>query len=134
MEDILASIRKMISDDRAGPRPFPDPMTRTPFSDVSSPASAEPAYGSLSEAIKAAGQPADQRRTLEERISYLLDKGSVVSVDPLSSLANRASTVSPAAPSRPAARAEPTLRGSQELPAHRSSPGTAGPAAPLGHA
>jgi len=31
MEDILASIRKMISDDRSGPRPLPDQMTRTFF-------------------------------------------------------------------------------------------------------
>ena len=31
MEDILASIRKMISDDRPGPSPMPDQMGRTPF-------------------------------------------------------------------------------------------------------
>ena len=38
MEDILASIRKMISDDRSGPRPLPDQMTRTPFPDATAPA------------------------------------------------------------------------------------------------
>ena len=31
MEEILASIRKMISDDRPGPSPMPDQMGRTPF-------------------------------------------------------------------------------------------------------
>src|SRR4029078_9097733 len=72
MEDILASIRKMISDDRA---PRPDPVARTSFPEASSPAR-EPetsrgssSYGTLSDAIKAAAQPADQRRSLEERIS-----------------------------------------------------------------
>ena len=149
MEDILASIRKMISDDRAAPHPLPDPMTRKPFSEASSPGPAEaagrwegnapasaarpaPSYGSLSEAIKAAGQPSDQRRTLEERISDLLDKGSVGSVDPLASVANRASTPSPAAPSRPAAPVEPTLRGSQGLPVQGATPGSAGHALPFG--
>ncbi len=127
MEDILASIRKMISDDRAPPRPLPDPMTRTPFPEASSPAPMEPeaapggrsasSYGSLSEAIKAAAQPADQRRTLEERISDLLDKGSVI--DPLASFAGRATA--PAAPSRPAA-----------APTHGATPGAAGPALPFG--
>ena len=32
MEDILASIRKMISDEPTGPRPVPDQITRTVFS------------------------------------------------------------------------------------------------------
>ncbi len=149
MEDILASIRKMISDDRAPPHPLPDPMTRKPFSEASSPGPTEaagrwegdppasaarpaPSYGSLSEAIKAAGQPSDQRRTLEERISDLLDKGSVGSVDSLASVANRASTVSPAAPSRPAAPVEPTQRGSQGLPVQGATPGSAGHALPFG--
>ena len=109
MEDILASIRKMISDDRGAPRPQPDPVARNPYPEGSSPARAEPdpaasaartSYGSLSEAIKAAAQPAEQRRTLEERISDLLDKGSSGVIDPLSSFAGRASAS--AAPSRPA--------------------------------
>jgi cell pole-organizing protein PopZ len=116
MEDILASIRKMISDDRSPTRPRPDPMTRTPFAEVSSPAPVEPgataatvarsgpSYGSLSEAIKAAAQPADQRRTLEERITDLLEKGGTGSADPLAALAHRAQPA-PAAPSRPSAPA-----------------------------
>ena len=44
MEDILASIRKMISEERMGPRPIPDQMSRTSYGE-SSPAarSAAPA-------------------------------------------------------------------------------------------
>jgi len=34
MEDILASIRKMISEERLGPRPIPDQMARTPFAEA----------------------------------------------------------------------------------------------------
>ena len=125
MEDILASIRKMISDDRSGPRPLPDQMTRTPFPDATAPAetsgrwenradtastqAARPgsSHGSLSEAIKAAAQP----RTLEERISDLLEKGVAASAEPLASLGSRtrpAATPEPAAPSRTAAPAEPS--------------------------
>jgi cell pole-organizing protein PopZ len=125
MEDILASIRKMISDDRSGPRPLPDQMTRTPFPDATAPAetsgrwenradtastpAARPgsSHGSLSEAIKAAAQP----RTLEERISDLLEKGVAAPAEPLASLGSRtrpAPTPEPAAPSRTAAPAEPS--------------------------
>ena len=125
MEDILASIRKMISDDRSGPRPLPDQMTRTPFPEATAPAetsgrwenraetastpAARPAssHGSLSEAIKAAAQP----RTLEERISDLLEKGVAAPAEPLASLGSRARpapTPEPAAPSRTAAPAEPS--------------------------
>jgi cell pole-organizing protein PopZ len=125
MEDILASIRKMISDDRSGPRPLPDQMTRTPFPDATAPAetsgrwenradtASNPAarpgssHGSLSEAIKAAAQP----RTLEERISDLLEKGVAAPAEPLASLGSRtrpAATPEPAAPSRTAALAQPS--------------------------
>ena len=125
MEDILASIRKMISDDRSGPRPLPDRMTRTPFPEATAPAetsgrwenraeaastpAARPgsSHGSLSEAIKAAAQP----RTLEERISDLLEKGVAAPAEPLASLGSRprpAATPEPAAPSRTAAPAEPS--------------------------
>jgi cell pole-organizing protein PopZ len=125
MEDILASIRKMISDDRSGPRPLPDQMTRTPFPEATAPAetsgrwenraetastpAARPAssHASLSEAIKAAAQP----RTLEERISDLLEKGVAAPAEPLASLGSRARpapTPEPAAPSRTAAPAEPS--------------------------
>jgi cell pole-organizing protein PopZ len=125
MEDILASIRKMISDDRSGPRPLPDQMTRTPFPEATAPAetsgrwenraeaastpAARPgsSHGSLSEAIKAAAQP----RTLEERISDLLEKGVAAPAEPLASLGSRARPApapEPAAPSRTAAPAEPS--------------------------
>jgi len=124
MEDILASIRKMISDDRSGPRPLPDQMTRTPFpeatpaetsgrwenrAEAASTPAARPgsSHGSLSEAIKAAAQP----RTLEERISDLLEKGVAAPAEPLASLGSRArpaATPEPAAPSRTAAPAEPS--------------------------
>jgi cell pole-organizing protein PopZ len=125
MEDILASIRKMISDDRSGPRPLPDRMTRTPFPEATAPAetsgrwenraeaastpAARPgsSHGSLSEAIKAAAQP----RTLEERISDLLEKGVAAPAEPLASLGSRprsAATPEPAAPSRTATPAEPS--------------------------
>lgn len=125
MEDILASIRKMISDDRLGPRPLPDQMTRTPFPEATAPAetsgrwenraeaastpAARPgsSHSSLSEAIKAAAQP----RTLEERISDLLEKGVTAPAEPLASLGSRprpAATPEPAAPSRTAAPAEPS--------------------------
>ena len=136
MEDILASIRKMISDDRTGPRPLPDQMTRTPFPEATAPAEtsgrwenrAETASNpvarpgsshSLSEAIKAAAQP----RTLEERISDLLEKGVAAPAEPLASLGGRArpaATPEPAAPSRTAAPAEP------------SAGSSAGPALPFG--
>lgn len=157
MEDILASIRKMISDDRSGPRPLPDQMARTPFAETSAPAPVEasgrraagpeatPAtrpgsnFGSLSEAIKAAAQPAEQRRTLEERISDLLEKGSGGSAEPLASFAGRArpAAAEPAAPSRTAAPAEPTQRGSQDIPSRGAGSsaalpfGTRAPASPV---
>jgi len=123
MEDILASIRKMISDDRGPARP--DPVGRSAFPEASSPAR-EPessrtasSYGTLSDAIKAAAQPADQRRSLEERISDLLDKGTVI--DPLATFSGRAAA--PAAPARTAAPAAPA-----QAPAHSSS----GPTLPFG--
>jgi cell pole-organizing protein PopZ len=61
----------------------------------------------LSEAIKAAAQP----RTLEERISDLLEKGVAAPAEPLASLGSRARPAAapePAAPSRTAAPAEPS--------------------------
>jgi uncharacterized protein len=115
MEDILASIRKMISDDRPPARqPDPAPAREPEASRASA------SYGSLSEAIKAAAQPADQRRSLEERISDLLDKGTVI--DPLASFSGRAASSS-AAPARTAAPAEP-------VQAPKSS--ASGPALPFG--
>ena len=127
MEDILAGIRKMVSDERSPSRPRPDPMARTPFAEASSPAPerAGPSYGSLSEAIKAAAQPGDQRRTLEERITDLLEKAGTGPADPLAAPANRAAPA-PAAPSRPAAApGEPS-------PSQSASSNAAGPALPFG--
>ena len=43
MEDILASIRKMISEDRLGPRPVPDQIARTTLGERAPAASLEPA-------------------------------------------------------------------------------------------
>src|SRR5262249_26871528 len=124
MEDILASIRKMISDDRS-PRQ-PDPSARNSLPGPSS-AAREPdasrgasSYGSLSEAIKAAAQPSDQRRSLEERISDLLDKGTLI--DPLASFSGRA-VAAPAAPARTAAPSEP---------ARAQTPGASGSTLPFG--
>jgi len=96
MEDILASIRKMISEEQVVPRPVPDQMARTPF--AASPPEApaeipaeeeeeeeevepdppapverpEPSFSSLSHALKAA-KPSEQRRTLEEKIADMLE-------------------------------------------------------------
>lgn len=51
MEDILASIRKMISEERMGPRPVPDQMSRTPFGEATAAKPAEPV------AVEAEPQP-----------------------------------------------------------------------------
>ena len=96
MEEILSSIRKMISDDRPGPSPMPDQMGRTPFGESrstsqfselsgrqnASPVSpAQPAGGqssnfnSLADALKVATALSDQRRSLQQEIASVLDKG-----------------------------------------------------------
>src|SRR3972149_5650520 len=63
MEDILASIRKMISEERMGPRPIPDQMSRTSYGE-SSPAarSAAPAADRFG---RAPGEGAAARPTAE---------------------------------------------------------------------
>jgi cell pole-organizing protein PopZ len=96
MEDILASIRKMISEERLGPRPLPDQMARTPFGDGPAaaprarPASLDPqpettrapaersvpSFSSLSDALKAATSSSERRRTLDEKIADMLEKSS----------------------------------------------------------
>jgi cell pole-organizing protein PopZ len=102
MEEILSSIRKMISDDRPGPSPMPDQMGRTPFgesrstsqvSDVNSRQNASPAaqpagghssnFNSLADALKVATALSDQRRSLQQEIASVLDKGPR-NADPLS--------------------------------------------------
>lgn len=96
MEEILASIRKMISDDKPGPSPMPDAMGRTPFGQSisrGSPAAetsgraaselgaanraggASPSnFNSLSDALKVAAALSDQRRSLQQDIATALDK------------------------------------------------------------
>jgi cell pole-organizing protein PopZ len=103
MEEILASIRKMISDDRPGPNPMPDQMGRTPFGEpvksVSGysgraspaesgsprPAGAQPSnFNSLADALKVATALSDQRRSLQQEIATALEKGPRGTViDPL---------------------------------------------------
>ena len=92
LEEILSSIRKMISDDRPGPSPMPDQLGRMPFGEQarnSSPAP-EPAgrpaastgqtgggsnFNSLADALKVATALSDQRRSLQSEIASVLEKG-----------------------------------------------------------
>lgn len=96
MEEILASIRKMISDDKPGPSPMPDQMGRTPFGEPakSSPiqepntrpasgentpvsgaiAAAAPSFNSLADALKVATALSEQRRSLEQDIGTAIEK------------------------------------------------------------
>jgi cell pole-organizing protein PopZ len=100
MEEILSSIRKMISDDRPGPSPMPDQMGRTPFGSQQvsefngrqNPAPVSPAqpaggqgsnFNSLADALKVATALSDQRRSLQQEIASVLEKGPR-NVDPLS--------------------------------------------------
>ncbi|MCK5496819.1 MAG: hypothetical protein KAI80_10435, partial [Hyphomicrobiaceae bacterium] len=62
MEDILTSIRKMISEEPAGPRPIPDQIGRTVFS------------FSAPEAQQVANEP--QQGSLEDNIARLLNERS----------------------------------------------------------
>ena len=62
MEDILTSIRKMISEEPAGPRPIPDQIGRTVFS------------FSVPEALQVANEP--QQGSLEDNITRLLNERS----------------------------------------------------------
>ncbi len=95
MEDILASIRKMISEERLGPRPIPDQIGRSPFGESvaetpaagpfaseprleGTPAPAErgqPSFSSLSDALKAATPSPEQRLSLEDKIADMLESG-----------------------------------------------------------
>ncbi len=149
MEDILASIRKMISEERLGPRPIPDQIGRSPFGESvaekpapdplslephvePAPASVDrstPSFSSLSDALKAAS-PAPQRRTLEEKIADMLENGDAMPrpVTPSDSLAvftggRPSPTTSPDAGAfRPSPRvAEPSV---SERPGARHVPGT----------
>lgn len=97
MEDILASIRKMISEERLGPRPIPDQIARSPFGETvegvpaadsvidpleprlertSAPAErSQPSFSSLSDALKAATPAPEPRRSLEDKIADMLENG-----------------------------------------------------------
>ncbi|MEO8420263.1 MAG: DUF2497 domain-containing protein [Hyphomicrobium sp.] len=95
MEEILASIRKMISDDRPGPSPMPDQMGRTPFGESRTGAAVDPRsqprqptgtpaqqgdapasnFNSLADALKVATALSDQRRSLQQEIASVLEKG-----------------------------------------------------------
>jgi cell pole-organizing protein PopZ len=100
MEDILASIRKMISEERLGPRPLPDQMSRTPFGETApadpaireavpekkrETADTQPSFSSLADALKAAARPSAQHRTLDEKIADMLDKGPASPAHPIAS-------------------------------------------------
>lgn len=107
MEDILASIRKMISDDKPGPSPMPDVMGRTPFGESSrgnsavalgagSPADISaagrsrtqsgPNFNSLADALKVATTLSDQRRALQQEIAEVLDKSPRNNLEALTEL------------------------------------------------
>lgn len=118
MEEILASIRKMISDDRPGPSPMPDQMGRTPFgeparSSVSEfsgraapagagqgrPSGAPSNFNSLADALKVATALSDQRRSLQQEIASVLEKGPRAGlVDPIAEASQSRSAPTPARP------------------------------------
>ncbi len=92
MEEILSSIRKMISDDRPGPSPMPDQLGRMPFGEQArnAPRTRSPKVGrprpagqtgggsnfnSLADALKVATALSDQRRSLQAEIASVLEKG-----------------------------------------------------------
>jgi cell pole-organizing protein PopZ len=97
MEEILSSIRKMISDDRPGPSPMPDQLGRMHFGEParSSPSNNAPVsptqpgggqssnFNSLADALKAATALSDQRRSLQQEIASVIEKGPR-RADPLS--------------------------------------------------
>ncbi|MBC7831869.1 MAG: DUF2497 domain-containing protein [Hyphomicrobium sp.] len=114
MEEILSSIRKMISDDRPGPSPMPDQLGRMPFGEQARSSSPVPEPGgrpaassgqasggsnfnSLADALKVATALSDQRRSLQSEIASVLEKGPRGADAP-----NAASALSPRADSGPA--------------------------------
>ncbi|HET6321308.1 MAG TPA: DUF2497 domain-containing protein [Hyphomicrobium sp.] len=91
MEEILASIRKLISDDKPGPSPTPDPfLSRTQSGSPGRPSvqgtngfsapahEAKPAgsapFNSLADALKVATTLSDQRRSLQHDVINALDR------------------------------------------------------------
>jgi cell pole-organizing protein PopZ len=152
MEDILASIRKMISEERLGPRPIPDQIGRSPFGESVAetpapgpghleprsepmPAPAErpaPSFSSLSDALKAAAPASEQRRTLEEKIADMLEDGdsAPVPASPADTLAvfaaTRISSATSPAPGAftPAPRAPASERSAPERTGARQAQGS----------
>lgn len=151
MEEILSSIRKMISDDKPGHSPMPDPMGRALFGETSArgstvvegngrsngeggnPARAGAAaagaasFNSLSDALKVATTLSDQRKSLQQEIAKAIEKGPRSNLDALTELS--------------AARSETRGLGeARNMPADnafpmRGMPETGGePAGPLGKA
>lgn len=108
MEEILSSIRKMISDDKPGPSPMPDQMSRTPFGEATrAPKAAEfngrsngdasgaprtngvapgPNFNSLADALKVATALSDQRRALPQDVAGAPEKGPRSNLDALTEL------------------------------------------------
>lgn len=109
LEEILASIRKMISDDKPGPNPMPDQMGRTPFGEALSrsssleskprgagdagaasrvDASSSSGFNSLSDALKVATTQSDQRRALQQEVASALDKTPRSNLDVLTEISS----------------------------------------------
>lgn len=132
MEEILSSIRRMISDDKPGPNPIPDQMARTPFAGGSPAAPAEPSRGpasvshlapapaaspsfsSLSDALKAATTTSEQRRQLQQEIAEVLERG------PPRGGRSELSTFAPVTPNAAPARSEPNQ--ARNVPSHNAAP------------
>lgn len=110
LEEILASIRKMISDDKPGPSPVPDQMGRTPFGESLARSASQsearprtqgetagparggpvgaPGFNSLSDALKVATTLSDQRRSLQQEVASALDKTPRSNLDALTELSS----------------------------------------------
>jgi cell pole-organizing protein PopZ len=118
MEEILSSIRKMISDDRPGPSPMPDQLSRMHFGEqnrashapasASQPGGQSSNFNSLADALKVATALSDQRRSLQHEIASVLDKGPR-RTDPLSE------GPAPVAKRHPSPDTAPAADGKREL-------------------
>lgn len=119
LEEILASIRKMISDDKPGPNPMPDQMGRTPFGEALSRSSSlesksrdagetsaasrvdagsTSGFNSLSDALKVATTQSDQRRALQQEVASALDKTPRSNLDVLTEISSARSEAFRATP------------------------------------
>lgn len=152
MEEILSSIRKMISDDKPGPSPMPDVMGRTPFGLGSGKSASDdlvalvrnesggrtaretPADGSgfnsLSDALKVATALSDQRKSLQQEIASVIDKGPRNNLEALTELsAGKADSIRPFGEVRnaPAAKSSALLPDAIELGSVSPVPGQGTP-------